>query len=102
MRDITPQELHALIESGKVHLIDVRESYEHDEFNIGGINIPLGEIRLHLDEIRALSHDKEVALYCRSGNRSAMAQKMLHQQSGIDNTINLAGGLIAWKKETEA
>ena len=101
MREITPQELHQLIESGEVHLIDVRESYEHDEYNIGGLNIPMGEIRLHLDEISVLSNEKEVVFYCRSGNRSAMAQRILHQQAGIDNTINLTGGMIAWKKEMD-
>jgi rhodanese-related sulfurtransferase len=99
MREITPAELRDLIASGDVHLIDVREPYEHDEFNIGGINIPLGELIMHIDEIKALSGEKEIALYCRSGNRSAMAQKLLRLQHGIDHTLNLTGGLIAWKKE---
>ena len=30
-------------------LIDVREPYEHEEFNIGGQLIPLNEICQHID-----------------------------------------------------
>jgi len=42
----------------------------------------------------------DIVLYCRSGNRSGMAQKLLAIQSGITNTINLKGGLIAWREDT--
>lgn len=85
-----------------MHLIDVREPYEHEEHHIGGTNIPLGDLVQHLDEIKSMSHHRDIVLYCRSGNRSAMAQKLLSMQHGIDNTLNLTGGIIAWKKEIES
>ena len=76
-------------------LLDVREPYEHDEFNIGGKLIPLGEITARLDEL--ISHrDDEIVVYCRSGKRSAMA-KMLLQQAGFKNVRNFEGGMIAYQ-----
>lgn len=76
-------------------LLDVREPYEHDEFNIGGKLIPLGEITARLDEL--VSHrDDEIVVYCRSGKRSAMA-KMLLQQAGFKNVRNFEGGMIAYQ-----
>lgn len=101
MNEITALELKQLIDAGEdVALIDVRESYEHEEFNIGGILIPLGEITSYADQIKELAENK-IILYCRSGNRSAMAQKLLAFQHGITNTFNLKGGVIAWKSEVE-
>ena len=96
MKDISAQELKQKMESHEnITLIDVREPYEHEEFNIGGILIPLAEIPSSDDKIRELG-DTEIVLYCRSGNRSAMAQKLLAIRFGIDAT-NLKGGLIAWR-----
>ena len=45
MNSIDLKELAHWQESGKHFLlIDVRESFEHDTFNIGGKNIPLGQL----------------------------------------------------------
>ena len=74
MKTIDVQSLKSKIDAGESrHLIDVRESSEHDEFNIGGILLPLGNIRVgEIDPIENLK-DKEIYLYCRSGNRSGQA-----------------------------
>ena len=71
MRLINVQELHERIVAGeKLNLVDVREPNEHTEFNIGGILLPLGEIRIaEIDSIEHLKNE-EVICYCRSGNRS--------------------------------
>lgn len=70
--------------------IDVRTS---DEFNAGHIegaaHIPYEEIALRISEVTT---DKSAALhlYCRSGNRSGIAQQML-QAIGFSNAINEGG-----------
>ena len=95
--DATIQEIktrEAAGEKGYV-LLDVRESYERDEFNIGGMHIPLGEITASFDKL-ASHKDEEIVVYCRSGKRSAMAQHLL-QQAGFANVRNLEGGMIAWQ-----
>lgn len=98
MKEITAPELKTMLEAKKgITLIDVREPYEHEEYNIGGILIPLADIPYSAERIKDLG-DTTIVLYCRSGNRSTMAQKLLALQHGITNTLNLKGGILAWKE----
>lgn len=95
--DITVQELQERLEQGEtINLIDVREEYEYEDFNLGGTLIPLGEIPDRLDEIKHL-RDEEVIVHCRSGKRSESAQKFLQSQ-GFSNVRNLIGGVLAWNE----
>jgi len=55
-------------------LVDVREEYEFEEFNLGGINIPLHEISTRSLELRKLP---TLVLYCSSGQRSKIAFNLL-------------------------
>lgn len=101
MSDITPKELKKkLEEKGDILLIDVREPYEHEEYNIGGRLIPLGEFAGKLFELED-SRNAEIVVYCRSGNRSGMAQHLM-LNFGFENVHNLAGGMEAWKNEFDA
>lgn len=101
MNEITAHELQQRIQSGeKILLVDVREPYEHEEFNIGGINIPVTELPFRIDELTQPS-EGEIVLYCQSGNRSMLAQKLLAMQFNISNTTNLKGGVTAWREESE-
>lgn len=76
-------------------LLDVRETYEREEFNIGGLHIPLGDLGASMDKL-APHRESEVIVYCRSGKRSAMAQALL-QQAGFSNVRNLEGGMMAYQ-----
>jgi rhodanese-related sulfurtransferase len=96
MNSITAISLKQKIDSGEdFQLIDVREPYEHEEFNIGGELIPLNEITQHIDTIAT---DKPVILYCRKGIRSQLAMQRLQEKFPFKNLINLIGGTEAWKK----
>lgn len=80
-----------------LNLVDVREPSEHDEFNVGGILLPLGEIRMgNIEPIESLK-DQEVVLYCRSGNRSGQAAMIL-ESMGFTNVINVVGGMLSWRE----
>ena len=93
MQTITPEQLKALLETtGEVVLVDVRETWERDDFNIGGIHIPLSEIMERSSEIPS---DKDVVVYCRKGIRSQIAIQRLEQKN-YNNLINLSGGIEAW------
>ncbi len=99
MKEITVTELNSRLKKGEeIVLIDVREPYENEEFNIGGINIPLAEIPECVEKLKEYG-DADVILYCRSGNRSGMAQKILAVQFDMHNMVNLKGGMNAWKQE---
>ena len=101
MNEILATDLKARMHSGeKIKLIDVREPHEHDEFDIGGTNIPITELPFRIAEIKAQEADEMLVLYCQSGNRSMLAQKLLATQFGIDNAYNLQGGINAWRAET--
>ncbi|MCX8481310.1 MAG: rhodanese-like domain-containing protein [Sediminibacterium sp.] len=98
MQTITVLELKETLEKNPtLHLIDVREPAEHQEFNIGGKLIPLGYIQsLQLDEIEDLKNEP-IYLYCRSGNRSGQACMIL-ESIGFKNVTNVLGGMLAWKE----
>ena len=98
MQLISVTELHDRLSNGeKLNLVDVREVSEHDEFNIGGLLIPLGKIQaMEIESLESLK-DQEVICYCRSGNRSGQACQILDMM-GFTNTKNLQGGMIAWQK----
>ncbi|MES1216601.1 MAG: rhodanese-like domain-containing protein [Bacteroidota bacterium] len=97
MQNISATEVKEKLDKGEeINLIDVREPYEHAEFNIGGILYPLGNIQsMMVDELEGLK-EKEVILYCRSGNRSGQAAMIL-DMLGFKNTKNLVGGMVAWQ-----
>ena len=98
MQLITVSELKDRLSNGeKINLVDVREVSEHNEFNIGGELIPLGNIQaMDIGQLEAL-RDQEVICYCRSGNRSGQACQIL-DMLGFTNTKNLQGGMLAWQK----
>ncbi|WP_029277991.1 HesA/MoeB/ThiF family protein [Pedobacter borealis] len=58
----------------EVFLIDVREGYEHEDGNIGGINLSLYELR---ESLAAIPKNKKVVCYCQTGQRSKMAVQLL-------------------------
>lgn len=55
-------------------LIDVREAYEYEEYNIGGNNIPLYELNQH---IPALLQYEKIVFCCASGTRSKIALNLM-------------------------
>jgi rhodanese-related sulfurtransferase len=97
MQPISVEELKARIDAGEsLHLLDVREPGEHEEFNIGGVLLPLGNIRnMQTDDIDDWKGE-EVICYCRSGNRSGQACMIL-ESAGFSNVKNLTGGMMAWQ-----
>ncbi len=99
MTTISAEDLKARLDKGEaVHLLDVREDYERAEFNIGGTHIPLGKIQtMQFEDIEDWK-DKEVIVYCRSGNRSGIAA-MFMEQVGFKNTVNLTGGMLGWQEK---
>jgi rhodanese-related sulfurtransferase len=94
--DITVADLQKRIESGeKLNLIDVREEYEYEADNIGGLLIPLADLPYRIDELEDWQ-EQEVLVHCRSGKRSETAQKYMESQ-GFSNVRNVIGGMLAYR-----
>jgi rhodanese-related sulfurtransferase len=98
MLSITPPELQKKLEAKEdIVLIDVREPFEHEDFNIGGALIPMNTI---FEQIEKIPTNKTVVLYCVKGIRSTIAIQRLEEKYGYTNLINLSGGIDAWRKLT--
>lgn len=95
MTEITPIDLHTLLQQQEVFLLDVREAHEHEDFNIGGELVPLSDL---ISKAANIPKDKPVVVYCKKGVRSQLAIQRLQGKFGFTNLINLKGGMDAWKK----
>lgn len=66
LQPISREQLQTLIASEQVTIIDVRPKEEYERSHIiGALNIPLGELAIHLNE---LPTDMNVVAYCRGPN----------------------------------
>ncbi len=89
IHEITLQQLDS--DTKKYNLLDVREVWERAEYHIGGVHIPLGELKHRLNEVCL---DKELVVYCKSGVRSAKAIALLSAHQISCKLINLKEGCL--------
>lgn len=90
----TPAEVAQVLEKNSGTLIDVREISETDQGTIQGAKLwPLSELRANPEQAMTLfgkpSEAGALFLFCRSGNRSAQAAKILKE---LGYTVSNAGG----------
>ena len=91
------QEFAELIADSNVVVLDVRTAAEFAEGHIqGAVLIDQGQSDFMEKAKATLPTDKTIAVYCRSGRRSANAAGRL-ADAGY-KCVNLKGGIIAWKK----
>ena len=90
---ISVEELKKLIREGNPPaIIDIRESWEFEEFNIGGKNIPLYELTEKKSEIDIT---QPTVFVCGHGSRSEMALRIMENAPTMKS---LEGGVEAWNK----
>lgn len=97
---ITQEEAKARMDSGDpITILDVRTQDEFDEYHIpGAILIPNETIGT--EALEALpDFDREILVYCRSGNRSRQAAEKLAEAGYIK--VYDFGGIKDWTYETE-
>ncbi len=98
IEEIEPSEAAEEIDGGDVVLVDTREPHEYQEAHLeGGRLVPPGLLG---DEIEAAAPDKSARtiLYCRSGNRSAIAAAQM-QAMGYTDVASMAGGILLWQEQ---
>ena len=93
---LSPGDFQLSVADGSVQLVDVRTPDEFAEQHIpGAVNIDVYEDDF-IDQCMArLDKDRPVAVYCRSGKRSANAAGQL-RKAGFKPVLNLDGGIMAW------
>jgi len=95
---ITAQQAQRLLQDDdNVTLLDVRTI---EEFKNGHLRnaklIPLGELEKNLDKLKS-DKNKRIIVYCRSGNRSVSASRILEKHGFVP--LNVKGGIIGFMKE---
>ena len=94
--DVGVDEFQALIADPSVQLLDVRTQEEFDEGHISGaLLVDVNDSAFVENALAVIDRQRPVAVYCRSGRRSARAASQLANQ-GLTVT-NLNGGVIAWQ-----
>ena len=85
-----------LIADSSVVVLDVRTASEYAEGHISGALLIDQSQSDFLEKAKAaLPADKKIAIYCRSGRRSANAATRLAAEGY--QCVNLKGGILAWK-----
>ncbi len=86
-----------LINNDAYYFLDVRTTEEHRIKSIPDTDcIPVQEIEQRIVELDKYQN-KKIIVYCRSGNRSGTATKILNE-NGF-NAYNMIGGMNEWKGE---
>jgi rhodanese-related sulfurtransferase len=94
MMECTVLELIEKISNTNTTLVDVREYAEYANGRVSGAKLlPLSELAPRHKEIEK---DHSIFVICRSGIRSAVAQKRLNAL-GFRHVVNVKGGFDAWK-----
>ena len=95
---LAPVKFGELIETdSKIKLIDVRTPEEFEAGRIpGAVNIDFQNPEFIKNVETGIAPGTPIALYCRSGRRSADAAKVL-AKAGY-NVTDLDGGILAWEK----
>lgn len=77
-------------------ILDIRTPEEFKTGHIkGSYNIDFYDN--FLEQIRKLNKNKNYLLYCRSGNRSGTALKIM-SKAGFKNVYHLKNGILSWNK----
>ncbi|MBS3952764.1 MAG: MBL fold metallo-hydrolase [Methylomicrobium sp.] len=97
--EINVEKSKQLIAEGNVVIIDTREESEYAVGHLdNALPIPRGLLEFKIGSQPDLADkSKPVLVYCRSGNRSALAALTL-QNLGYKNVLSMAGGYEAWQK----
>ena len=93
--DLSVSEFTGKVAEQGIVTLDVRTPGEFNEGHSEGAQLIDFQSGNFENEIAALDKSKTYAVYCRSGNRSGQAVKVM-REAGFNNLYNLNGGVIDW------
>jgi rhodanese-related sulfurtransferase len=71
--EVELSDLDEFLKDPKAVLIDIRETWEFQDFNIGGINIPAHLINEHIDSLKGYN---KIVIACSNGTRSSILARV--------------------------
>ena len=97
-KEVSAKEARDLIESRDPLVLDVRTPREFYGGHLKDAKlIPVQQLEARISEIED-HKDKEILLYCRSGNRSTVAAEIL-RRNGFTKLYNMRHGIRGWLQE---
>ena len=93
--DLNVSEFSSKVTEAGIITLDVRTPGEFNEGHIEGAQLIDFQSGNFENEIATLDKTKTYAVYCRSGNRSGQAVKIM-SDAGFTSVYNLNGGVIDW------
>jgi rhodanese-related sulfurtransferase len=93
--DLSVSEFSTKVTEPGIITLDVRTPGEFSEGHIGGALLVDFQSGNFENEIASLDKNQTYAVYCRSGNRSGQAVKVM-SEAGFTKLYNLDGGVIDW------
>ena len=95
VQTLTPQEMNALLVSGELDVVDIRDTQEWSDGHIPGARlVPLDDLRA--DPAKTLPRSN-IVFVCGQGLRSLTAAK-LADRLGIGKVYSLDGGISNWTR----
>lgn len=97
-RDVNAAEAAAYIADRDPLVLDVRSPREFETGHLeDAVLLPLQELQRRIGEL-AEYKERPVFVYCRSGNRSTVAAKLL-VDAGHREVVNLRRGIVDWQRQ---
>jgi rhodanese-related sulfurtransferase len=99
-REVSSQEAARMIETRQPLILDVRTPREFAQGHLEKAQlIPVQDIARRLHEIAAYK-DRDILIYCATGNRSTVASKILND-NGFQRVANLRHGIVQWARDQQ-
>jgi|UniRef100_UPI00404A2739 rhodanese-related sulfurtransferase len=95
--DLSVSEFSSKVTEAGIITLDVRTPSEFNEGHIEGASLIDFQSGNFENEIASLDKNQTYAIYCRSGNRSGEAVKVM-TEAGFTKIYNLDGGVIDWAR----
>ncbi len=97
-REVSATDAAAFIDALQPLVLDVRTEREFNGGHLAGAQ--LVPVQVFGGRMPELQHhrDRPVLVYCRTGNRSTVAAKLL-VDAGFTNVVNLRRGIVEWERE---
>ncbi|AOM84004.1 MBL fold metallo-hydrolase [Salisediminibacterium beveridgei] len=93
---ISPEQAEKQLNDGDLRILDIRDHFEYETSHVKGAeNLVMNDIP---NRDQSELPDGPVAVYCGSGQRSAIAASLL-KEKGVD-VRNIKGGFMRWNQES--
>ncbi len=93
---ILTDDIEQVLTQANAVLIDVRDEWEFEEFNVGGVNIPMPDIRAKRHLLTNYDH---IVVVCANGVRSRIAVKDYGRAEELADKhfYHVEGGLLGFE-----